>query len=556
MPDAPPPTEPTENDEHGGLRPGSAHAGRAADPYLAEEEPSAGEQPSAAEEPSAEAAPSADAAGAEADPAAAASGGQAPPPGTGSLPGSAAGPADAAGRAPTLEDGGDDAEEEDDDASALLADAAEALVGGATGAAADPGADPEAPADPPPAPAPLTPAQREQAVVAAANRRRQQLVIAGWLQRAGIACTLVLLVLAAAVYVARRTTADAAWTAHLAWLAVTLPLIAWALYHTTARSAPPAERLRTQVERELRRRDELPLEPTRAASRTPVAGTLAAGAAALLVVLAGAVPVARPRLEQAASTVTRQALGVESKAEALRNAGVAGDGAAGVREQIRGLATPPRSFEEAARQQVGLARIEADLDAAAHRVAERAEAAIAPANAAAALAAAFDLTPPPPPVAPDPPAPDPDAEPEPEPGAGDAAPAAPPPPRPGGLPPGAATALLTLAEQSVGDGLAAGGEASASLPGGVAASLRQAEAAGEPPPAATLAEVTRFVLDRRAAHDKLLQRLAEGGFATGAAVAVTRTDPGRIDSQALAAALRGLDTVDADAVLAACATLR
>ena len=154
------------------------------------------------------------------------------------------------------------------------------------------------------------------------------------------------------------------------------------------------ERLRATVERGLRRRDE-PEAPDPSAgeapAREPIGGMLAAGAAALLVLAAAAVPVARPDLKQAAVAFSREAVRLEAQAEALAEAGVIAAGRlAGVREEVRVAASTPNDRAGAEAQRVELRRIDDDLRDRALAAAEAAAARLRIAETAAALAGALN----------------------------------------------------------------------------------------------------------------------------------------------------------------------
>ena len=242
------------------------------------------------------------------------------------------------------------------DATAPTAPATPAFEPASEQPAVEPGGEPAAPSEPEAkagASAAAAPGGRAKealrrqndAAGEAATRLRRQMLRSGWLRRAGIASALLLATVAVLVYLTRRFTGDAEWAVHLGWLAFALPPLAWYLHRSTERNTPGVERLRATVERGLRRRDE-PEAPDPSAgeapAREPIGGMLAAGAAALLVLAAAAVPVARPDLEQAAVAFSREAVRLEAQAEALAEAGVIAAGRlAGVREEVRVAASAP-----------------------------------------------------------------------------------------------------------------------------------------------------------------------------------------------------------------------
>ena len=435
----------------------------------------------------------------------------------------------------------------EDDAPAAL----EALERAASADAEAPDAPDAAPVDPaPPADPPADPAAAQRrAVDEAAVALRRRMLRDAWLLRFGVASLLLLTGLALLIYTVRRVTGDAPWAVHLGWLAWGLPLVAWVLHQSADRNTVKAERLRTNIERGLRRRDDLPPPPDPRKERASGAGMLAAGVGALLVVGAATVPVARPRLEAAATTLSQRALGVEEKARALRDAGVhTPERAERARLEILGLAASPAGYAEADAKREGLRELEQRLDAEAEEAARGAGERLVEVRAASALADALDpgveaWNPPPPP---------PDAE-------DDGTAPLPPIPTaaqlagPGGLPPGASAALAELAARSFGPPAGPGG--ASAFPEELGASLRAADAARRAPSATDLAEASALLRDRRVRLGQLLQRLAEGGFGLrGPAASAAAADP--VDADSLTERLRQTGRVDAEAVLGAAERLR
>lgn len=450
----------------------------------------------------------------------------------------------------------------------------------------------------PPAPA-QAPVDR---VGVAARALREQLLLTSWTNRAGVGAALLLGLVALALLVGRMLTADAPWVEHLVWLAWGILPLGWWQFRHAARHTPSVERLRSRVERGARRRDDAPEAALSSTRRVPLAGMLAAGGAALLVLLASAVPVAQPRLERAAATVSRGALAVQDRAEVLREAGLLGvDELAALQAQVRELSLRPATEAEAELRRVALSEMAEELENSARRTARAATERLASAEVASALAEAFDLnasaepapafpeTPssleepfgandePPAAAGAEPPSESPaGASPAddplavrraalavlPEPGLS-LVPLPAPPSGPGGLPPGACGALATLLDEAM-SGPAGLSEFTSPLSGRLTVpddlrnALWRADRLDEPPLPEHLQAASTLLIERRARLSRLIQRLEAGGFTLERRRASFGSGTGgdTIDPIALREALQDAGRLSAPVVTAAADRLR